>query len=849
MNDNHEQSEIEQQHDEDETRFHQMSADELTEGDPDETSVGEHSGESDVEAGKPKLPVLGDYVLLGKIGAGGMGMVFKARHIRMDRIVALKVLPRNMMKRPEAVDRFHQEVKAAAQLFHPNIVTAFDAGEDSGVHFLVMEYVDGQPLSKLVKEHGTFNVDKAVDYILQAATGLQSAHERGMVHRDIKPSNLMLDVDGVVKLLDMGTARYGQEQDDNLTKSGVIMGTVNYMSPEQAKDPHSVDHRSDIYSLGCTLYYMLIGRPVYKGDMIQTLMAHANSNIPSMSAQNDEIPLWLDDIFARLVAKKPEDRYDTLGEFRQQLQEAYANRSDDDDASSLLTELRRAQNVQGFPIGIDFGTANSRVAWMNTQAALQTVADIDGEQDTPSAVVIVDAMDTAIGKKAVARSMQDVNSVALEIKRFIGRPLFPAALGGEKYPPEVLGALVLAKLASDAQRVVGQCKDVVVAVPSYYGEVHRETVQHMAEIAGLEVAGLVDETMATALAYYRGKNAGLTETVLVVDVGAGKTDLSVLQIGDGTISVKSNCGEAGLGGADFDELLVDLVSDGLVSAYQYDPREDMRQSLQLMKGCQWAKERLSEKDIVAIKVQVPGQTTKVSVGRNKLEEIAQGLVNRIGGLIDQVISESGVEAQEIDRVLLAGGGCKMPVIQELIRQRLSSAEITVVPDGSVAEGAALYSEIRQSVATGQKPAVKLEGATARGLGIQGTDVKSGSKVNVVIVPKGTPRPVRAKKVFPTHEENQQSLILQLLEGEGKDPLECIDLGVCRIDGLPANLPKKSEITLYFKYDADSRLTVLAEVPGNSQQLSVPVIRKDEMESVDLYRWREWVETVMLCSGM
>jgi molecular chaperone DnaK (HSP70) len=167
----------------------------------------------------------------------------------------------------------------------------------------------------------------------------------------------------------------------------------------------------------------------------------------------------------------------------------------------------------------------------------------------------------------------------------------------------------------------------------------------------------------------------------------------------------------------------------------------------------------------------------------------------------------------------------------------------------VAEGSAIYAELVSAGLMGQKVAVKIENITSRGLGIQGTDLKSGKKVNVGIVPKGTPRPVRAKKIFPTHEENQQSLVLQLLEGEGKDPLDCVDVGLCRIDGMPANLPKKTELTLFFRYDLHGRLSVMAEVPGNMQQIPVPVIRKTEMESVDLYRWREWVETVMLCSGM
>ena len=294
---------------------------------------------------------------------------------------------------------------------------------------------------------------------------------------------------------------------------------------------------------------------------------------------------------------------------------------------------------------------------------------------------------------------------------------------------------------------------------------------------------------------------------------------------------------------------MDLVSDGLVGAYQYDPREDMRQAFQLMRGCQWAKEKLSEKEIVAIKVQVHGQSTKVSVGRNKLEEISVGLLNRVDDYLVRVVEQSGVEANQIQRVLLAGGGTKMQMIQQLVAKRFSKAELTEMPSSSVAEGAAVYAAIRHASLSGQQSEMKIETITSRGLGIQGTDMKSGQKVNVGIIPKGTHRPVRAKKVFPTYEENQQSLILQLLEGEGKDPLDCLDAGVCRVDGLPPNLPKNAEITLFFRFDHDGRLSVIAELPGEPQQITVPLTRNSGMQSVDLYRWREWVETVMLCSGM
>ncbi len=158
--------------------------------------------------GKSKGLVFGNYVVLDQIGAGGMGVVLKARHRKMDRIVAVKVLPEKMLKSPEAVDRFYREVKAAARLSHPNIVTAYDADEVAGTHYFVMEYVEGRDLADVVKKRGRLPIDEAIDYILQAARGLQYAHERGIVHRDIKPANLLLDDSGTIKILDMGLARF-----------------------------------------------------------------------------------------------------------------------------------------------------------------------------------------------------------------------------------------------------------------------------------------------------------------------------------------------------------------------------------------------------------------------------------------------------------------------------------------------------------------------------------------------------------------------------------------------------------------------------------------------------------------
>jgi serine/threonine protein kinase len=269
------------------------------------------------------------YKLVELIAKGGMGDVFKAEHRMMERTVALKVIRHELMRKPEAVERFHREVKTAASLSHPNIVTSHDAEQAGDVHFLVMEYVDGVDLANLVKQQGALPVAEACDYIRQAATGLQYAHQRGMVHRDIKPHNLMVTADRTVKILDFGLASLTESlpsagedmpQESSLTAAGTIMGTPDFISPEQSQDAHGADIRSDIYSLGTTLYYLLSGKaPFADGSVMHKLKNHAETEPEPIENVQIDVPPELAEVIRRMMAKDPANRLQTPAEVAEAL--------------------------------------------------------------------------------------------------------------------------------------------------------------------------------------------------------------------------------------------------------------------------------------------------------------------------------------------------------------------------------------------------------------------------------------------------------------------------------------------------------------------------------------------------
>jgi WD40 repeat protein/serine/threonine protein kinase len=268
--------------------------------------------------GRGKDLLLGSYVLLERVGEGGMGTVFKARNWKLGRVVALKVIRPERLANPIIARRFEREIRAAARLDHVNVVHAHDAEEVAGTHFLVMEYVEGIDLSRLVHQRGPLPVAEACDCVRQAALGLQHAHQAGLVHRDIKPSNLLRSRDGVVKVLDLGLARTeipAADETSQLTQEGQMMGTADYLAPEQARDAHAADIRSDLYSLGCTFYYLLTGRvPFPGGSALEKLLRHQLDPPAPLEELRPDVPPDVAAVVHRLMAKRPGERFQTPAE-------------------------------------------------------------------------------------------------------------------------------------------------------------------------------------------------------------------------------------------------------------------------------------------------------------------------------------------------------------------------------------------------------------------------------------------------------------------------------------------------------------------------------------------------------
>ncbi len=252
---------------------------------------------------------IGGFELLEKIGEGSMGVVYKARQSSMDRLVAFKVLSPRLARNPRYVARFTREARSAARLNHPNIVGGIDVGQDQGFHYFAMEYIDGKTVQDLIDAEGALSERRAVRIAGKVASALEHAWDRGLIHRDIKPGNIVITSKGQVKITDLGLAKYTAEDNLALTDTGTTVGTANYISPEQAHGEEFIDIRSDIYSLGATLFHMVTGKPPYTGTPVSVMTQHASADVPDPKTINPDLSDSIAIVIQLMMQKAPGDRY------------------------------------------------------------------------------------------------------------------------------------------------------------------------------------------------------------------------------------------------------------------------------------------------------------------------------------------------------------------------------------------------------------------------------------------------------------------------------------------------------------------------------------------------------------
>jgi molecular chaperone DnaK len=496
-------------------------------------------------------------------------------------------------------------------------------------------------------------------------------------------------------------------------------------------------------------------------------------------------------------------------------------------------------------VGIDLGTTYSAIAYLDDLGRPQTLINAEGDKLTPSAVLF-EGEESIVGKEAVKALATDANQVADCAKRDLGRRTYHKLLSGRQYPPEALEAWVLNKLRLDAVRQIGQFDQVVITVPAYFDEVRRRATQDAGYMAGFDVLDIINEPTAAAVAFgfqmgFLSPDGHSTEPkrILVYDLGGGTFDVTVMEIRGADFTALATDGDVQLGGHDWDQRLVDFVAADFIRRFGMDPREEPNAWGRLWRDCEDAKRTLSARSKVHIACDFQGQATRVEVTRAQFDEITSDLLNRTSFTTRQTLQAAGLQWEDIDRVLLVGGSTRIPAVREMLAQ-LSGKEpdCSVSPDEAVAHGAALHAGLLLDRFHGRSPRFRIKNVNSHSLGVVGTDSATKRLRNAILIPRNTPLPVTARRIFKTQKSAQKSILVRIVEGESTSPEDCSEIGKCTVHELPADLPAETPVEVRFRYEENGRLTVTVRVAGRVIQHEFA--RENSLSGAQLDQWRQYI---------
>jgi len=498
-------------------------------------------------------------------------------------------------------------------------------------------------------------------------------------------------------------------------------------------------------------------------------------------------------------------------------------------------------------IGIDLGTTHTVAAYLDESGTPVMLRDAQGNCLLPS-VLLFDGERVIVGREAIEAVATDGERVAMCAKRDVGERVYHKFLDGRQYPPETLEAWLLDRIRRTTDETIGPVTKAVITVPAYFDEVRRKATQDAAFMAGWEAIDIINEPTAAAIAFGYGQGlldergkATCDQRILVYDLGGGTFDVTVMHIRGGKYITLATDGDVRLGGYDWDQRLVDFVAEQFIRTHGTDPREDANALGRLWTQAQQQKERLSEQDSVSIEAKFEGKQMTVDVSREQFESMTRDLLDRTAFTVRITLEAAKLSWDQIDRVLLVGGASRMPMVSRMLASlagKEPSCEISA--HEAVAVGAALRAGQLVMDEGDAKPRFSISNVNSHSLGVVGTELSTGRQRTAVLIPRNTPLPASARRVFKTRKAGQQSILVNIVEGESPTPDDCSEVGSCIVRDLPPDLPEGTPIEVGFHYRDDGRLTIDVVVAGTDNRLHHQLDRPNSLSQEQLDTWRAYI---------
>lgn len=849
----------------DATRFE--DAERLESQEPVDFEYWEHGP---AEGGGP-VGVLGEYLLLEQIGVGGMGRVYRAEHRTMNRQVALKILSSEVAANPRLLEQFFLEIRAVAKLMHPNIVTAFDAGSIDDTHFLVMELVEGEVLSDRVRRLGPMCGSEVCRVLEQSASALSYAHRMGIVHRDIKPSNIMLTTDGMVKILDFGLAMLGRRTDATSNRK-YFMGTPEYMSPEQIENADTVDGRSDLYSLGATLVYLLTGAPMFTGDRMQVAMAHLRQTPEPLYTLCPNIDLRLDALYQKLIAKSPGDRFQSADALIENLPRlAYSSSANSSQffgssvrrlafeqptsaATSQSTIARKSQVV-----AIDLGMLVSTVAYLDPLQGPQIVPQGEGNMQHLRNMLWSSGDQVRIGADAQELRQMHPEQVVHSIQRWIGMQMLQWPFAGKCTPPEVVLAALLRQLMRSAAHVSDSSDTAIVTVPSCYDQMHRRAIRNACAIAGINLVQLLDKPIAAALSWHDVNsrlsslsgvdNSSLDAKILFVHLGGTGLEASIVQVHGLEVKQLGASGSWKFGSGRWQGRLAEYFVARLKEETGRSIREDVVAATRLQRTIELAMDRLTRSSRVEVKFEWSGTSIEQTITQEGLVKIAPELCKSIEDAIANAFSHAQVAPNEIDQVLLAGAVMKMPPVQQIVKRCLPHRPaVTQLDKSDFARGAAIQSSHFSLLTQGGNAQPRGVSCTACDLGVLIVDPLTGKPHPRVLIARSSAVPASVNRILrPSRLRDSQSQAfpsLQIIEGGSLGAAHWLALGKVKPSEVFPDCSGAEPLNLRMEVDESGILDSSLAWPAGNRKIRLPHTSDPTLSDADLEQWRIWLNAAL-----